>query len=61
MCICLPRGVNYGKLMKPDSILEECYRIKEEYSAKFKDVRDLFEHLKEIDAEEDGRSINIYE
>ena len=47
--------------MKPDSILEECYRIKEEYSAQFKDVRDLFEHLKEIEAEEDGRSINIDE
>ena len=44
-----------------DPILEECYRIKEEYSAQFKDVRDLFEHLKEIEAEEDGRSINIDE
>ncbi|MYC74179.1 hypothetical protein F4X10_00200 [Candidatus Poribacteria bacterium] len=38
--------------MKPDPILEECYRIKEEYNAQFKDVRDLFEHLKEIEAEE---------
>ena len=38
--------------MKPDPILEECYRIKEEYSAQFKDVQALFEHLKEIEAEE---------
>ena len=32
--------------MKPDPILEECYRIKEEYSAQFKDVQSFFEHLK---------------
>lgn len=32
--------------MKPDPILEECYRIKEEYSAQFKDVQAFFEHLK---------------
>ena len=38
--------------MKPDPILEECYRIKEEYSAQFKDVQAFFEHLKEIEAEE---------
>ena len=38
--------------MKPDPILEECYRIKEEYNAQFKDVQALFEHLKEIEAEE---------
>ena len=38
--------------MKPDPILEECYRVKEEYSAQFKDVQAFFEHLKEIEAEE---------
>ena len=38
--------------MKPDPILEECYRIKEEYNAQFKDVQALFEHVKEIEAEE---------
>ena len=38
--------------MKPDSILEECYRIKEEYNAQFKDLQALFEHLKEVEAEE---------
>ena len=38
--------------MKPDPILEECYRIKEEYNAQFKDVQALFEHLKEVEAEE---------
>lgn len=38
--------------MKPDPILEECYRIKEEYNSQFKDVQALFEHLKEIEAEE---------
>ena len=38
--------------MKPDPILEECYRIKKEYSAQFKDVQTFFEHLKEIEAEE---------
>lgn len=38
--------------MKPDPILEECYRIKEEYSAQFKDVQAFFEHLKEVEAEE---------
>ena len=38
--------------MKPDPILEECYRIKEEHNAQFKDVQALFEHLKEIEAEE---------
>lgn len=38
--------------MKSDPILEECYHFKEEYSAQFKDVWDLFEHLKEIEAEE---------
>jgi len=38
--------------MKPDPTLEECYRIKEEYNAEFKDVQALFEHLKEIEAEE---------
>ena len=32
--------------MKPDPILEECYRIKEEYSAQFKDVQSFFKHLK---------------
>ena len=32
--------------MKPNPILEECYRIKEEYSAQFKDVQSFFEHLK---------------
>ena len=32
--------------MKPDPILEECYRIKEEYSAQFKDLQSFFEHLK---------------
>lgn len=32
--------------MKSASILEECYRIKEEYSAQFKDVQSFFEHLK---------------
>ena len=32
--------------MKPDPILEECYRIKEEYSAQFKDLKSFFEHLK---------------
>ena len=32
--------------MKPDPILEECYRVKEEYSAQFKDVQSFFEHLK---------------
>ncbi|RKU24065.1 hypothetical protein C6499_17445, partial [Candidatus Poribacteria bacterium] len=32
--------------MKPDPILEECYRIKEEYSSQFKDVQAFFEHLK---------------
>ena len=32
--------------MKPDPILEECYRIKEEYSAQFKDVQSFLEHLK---------------
>ena len=31
--------------MKPDPILEECYRIKEEYSAQFKDVQSFFEHF----------------
>ena len=38
--------------MKPDPILEECYRIKEEYNSQFKDVQALFEHLKEVEAEE---------
>ena len=38
--------------MKPDPILEECYRIKEEYSAQFKDVQAFFKHLKEVEAEE---------
>lgn len=38
--------------MKPDPILEECYRIKEEYSAQFKDVQAFFEHLQEVEAEE---------
>ena len=38
--------------MTPDPILEECYRIKEEYSAQFKDVQAFFEHLKEIEGEE---------
>ena len=38
--------------MKPDPILEECYRIKEEYSAQFKDVQAFFEHLKEVETEE---------
>ena len=38
--------------MKPDPILEECYRIKEEYSAQFKDMQAFFEHLKEIEGEE---------
>lgn len=38
--------------MKPDPILEECYRIKEEYNAQFKDLQALFEHLKEVEAEE---------
>ena len=32
--------------MKPDPILEECYRIKEEYSAQFKDLQSFFDHLK---------------
>ena len=32
--------------MKPDPILEECYRIKAEYSAQFKDLQSFFEHLK---------------
>ena len=38
--------------MKPGPILEECYRVKEEYSAQFKDGQAFFEHLKEIEAEE---------
>ncbi|MCG9134780.1 hypothetical protein J5I95_24240 [Candidatus Poribacteria bacterium] len=38
--------------MKPDPILEECYRIKEEYNSQFKDVQALIEHLKEVEAEE---------
>ena len=38
--------------MKPDPILEECYRIKEEYNSQFKDLQALFEHLKEVEAEE---------
>ena len=38
--------------MKSDPILEECYRIKEEYNSQFKDLQALFEHLKEIEAEE---------
>lgn len=38
--------------MKPDPILEECYRIKEEYNSQFKDLQALLEHLKEVEAEE---------
>ena len=29
-----------------DPILEECYRMKEEYAAQFKSMQELYEHLK---------------
>ncbi len=41
--------------MKSDPILEECYRIKEVYSAQFKDMQAFFSNLNKPKEVSNGR------